>query len=286
VQQDPKAWFGPGLARFYYPVERLCNDVLYIKGHSFSTSSLTGLHYASGEPNGVRGARAAETRADLRALFAQRSGSVVAMPKAALAAFGEIPGHVVGHFGALRGSNIAKDCETSITVGRNLPKPRDLENLARAFAVALDRPFDPLPTPANPLDIRFPKRSEGLWMRDGKGHGVEVDYHPDPTAQAVLRQIRDADATQTIDRVRAHFAPKRFTVAGACVPDVTFDRVADWQDVKKGGSKLHRAVGENRVLPLSPAELFRVFPTIWGSPETVKRDAQYQEIRAFQTLLF
>jgi hypothetical protein len=286
VQQDPKAWFGPGLARFYYPVERLCNDALYIKGHSFSTSSLTGLHYASGEPDGVRGARAAETRADLRALFAQRSGSVVAMPKAALAAFGEIPGHVVGHFGALRGSNIAKDCETSITVGRNLPKPRDLENLARAFAVALDRPFDPLPTPANPLDIRFPKRSEGLWMRDGKGHGVEVDYHPDPTAQAVLRQIRDADATQTIDRVRAHFAPKRFTVAGACVPDVTFDRVADWQDVKKGGSKLHRAVGENRVLPLSPAELFRVFPTIWGSPETVKRDAQYQEIRAFQTLLF
>jgi hypothetical protein len=118
-------------------------------------------------------------------------------------------------------------------------------------------------------------------MRDGKGHGVEVDYHPDPTAQAVLRQIRDADATQTIDRVRAHFAPKRFIVAGACVPDVTFDRVADWQDVKKGGSKLHRAVGENRVLPLSPAELFRVFPTIWGSPETVKKDAQYQEIRAF-----
>ena len=218
-----KAWFGPDLERFHYPVERLTKDVVFVDGRNFSTTSLTGLHYLTGEPWNAE--RAAQTRDRWKVIFCQYPGCFIAMPKSVCEAFGDLPGHNVAHFGAVRGRNMAADCETGIVVGRNLPKPRELERLARAFAVALNRPFEALRTPNKPEDIRLPRRVEGLRMRVGPAHGIEVEYHPDPTAQAILRQIRDAEAAQAIDRVRAHFKPKRFIVAGACIPDITFDRM-------------------------------------------------------------
>ncbi|MFQ3251745.1 MAG: hypothetical protein ACI9U6_000019 [Loktanella salsilacus] len=274
-----QAWFGPDLEQFHYPVERLTIEAIFVEGHSFSTTSLTGRHYLTGEP--WNAGRAAETRDRWSGIFSQFPGSFIAMPKAAIEAFGDLPGHKVGYFGAVRGRNLAADCQTGIVIGRNLPKPRDLERLARAFAVALDRPFLALPNSDEAKDIRFPTRVEGIRMRIGNAHGIVVAYHPDPTAQALLRQIRDAEASQAIDRVRAHFTPKRFIIAGACIPDMTFDRVVEWQEFHQGGSKVSRTVSQSHVLPLSPAELLLMFPKIWGSESTITRDEQYQEIRAF-----
>ena len=41
-------------------------------------------------------------------------------------------------------------------------------------------------------------------MRDPAAVSVEtVEVHPDPLAQAILEQVREAECVQTLDRVRA-----------------------------------------------------------------------------------
>jgi peptidoglycan hydrolase-like protein with peptidoglycan-binding domain len=272
------AWFGP-LQHFEYRVERLCIEAVLVTGHGFSTVSITGRNPKTDAL--VNPERAADTRARLHKTFARYPGAFVSMAKPALEAMGQLPNHITAHFGALRGRNMAQDCETGIVVGRNLPPPRELERLARAFAVALDRPFTPLPEPAPGERLFYPKREEAVRMRDGTGHGIEIDYHPDPTAQAMLRQIRDAETVQAIDRVRAHFRPKRFIIMGASMPDMTFDRAVRFTDLHKGGTRLER-VAQSGVVPLSIAEMFRVFPRVWGSKDTLKRDKEFQQLRAIE----
>ncbi len=270
-----RAWFGKDIERHHFPVERL-GEAVFISGHNFSTSSLTGYNPATGLP--WYPDRAEALRERLHRVFARHPGSFIAMPKRVFTKFGPLPGHKTAHFGALRGRNLAEGCSTGLVVGRNLPPVQGLERLARAFAVALDRPFVPLAIEAGHATARYPRRRDGVRLRDGSGHAVDLDYHPDPTAEALLRQIRDAETTQAVDRVRAQFEPKRIFVAGASVPDVTFDRVEEWSDFADGGSALSRAL-ERELLPLSATELVRIHGDLWRNTKAVQRDDQYRAFR-------
>ncbi|WP_370159000.1 hypothetical protein [Limimaricola soesokkakensis] len=275
-----RAWFGPRVQHFHHPVERL-GTATYIDRHKFSTVSLTGVCPITGHPRNAD--RAEDVRDHWRRVFARHPGSYVAMPKQALQAFGNLSGHVVTWFGALRGRNIAEHCKTAIVIGRQQPTVRDIERKARALAVALDRPFATLLNLPGKSYADYPTRREGLRMRDGSVHGIEVAYHPDATAQLVLRQVRDAEATQALDRIRPHFKPKNLIFAGGAIPDVTFDRSTDWRTFKTGGTPLARAL-ERRVLPLAPVELMRAHPDLWSNRKAVQRDAGINDLfEAVQT---
>ncbi|MCP1167136.1 MULTISPECIES: ATP-dependent DNA helicase [Limimaricola] len=269
-----QAWFGPRLQHYHHPIERL-GTATYIGAHKFSTVSLTGVCPVTGHPRNAD--RAEDVRDRWRQVFARYPGCYIAMPKQALQVFGDLPGHVVAWFGALRGRNIAERCKTAIVIGRQQPTIRDIERKARALAVALDRPFAPLSNLPGKSYADYPTRREGLRMRDGNAHGIEVAYHPDPTAQLVLRQVRDAEATQALDRIRPHFETKQLIFAGAAIPDVTFDRSTDWRTFKAGGTPLERAL-ERRVLPLAPIELMRAHPDLWPNRQAVQRDAGINDL--------
>lgn len=274
-----QAWFGSDLKQFHIPVERL-GEAVFVAGHRFSTASLTGRNPITRQPWYPERAEALRER--LCKVFARYPGSFVAMPKPALETFGPLPSHRTAHFGALRGRNLAEGCTTGLVIGRNLPPVEGLERLARAFTVALDRPFRSLSIQPGQARVRYPCRREGLRMRDRAGHAVELDFHPNATAEALLRQIRDAETTQAVDRVRAQFEPKLIIVAGASLPDVTFDQVTELDDFAAGGSALSRAL-ERRVLPLSATELVRVHGDFWRNTKAVQRDETYQMFR--QTVL-
>ncbi|WP_341213798.1 hypothetical protein [uncultured Limimaricola sp.] len=274
-----RAWFGKDLQQHHISVERL-GEAIFVSGHQFSTLCLTGYNPVTKRPWYPEDAEKLRDR--LRQVFARHPGSFIAMSKPALMAFGQLPGHRKAHFGALRGRNLAEDCTTGLVIGRNLPPVQGLERLARAFAVALDRPFTPLAPAPGEATARYRRRRDGLRMRDGSGHAVALDYHPDPTAEALLRQIRDAETTQAVDRVRAQYQPKLIIVAGASMPDVTFDRVEEWSDFADGGSALARTL-DRGVLPLSATELVRVHGDLWRNTKAVQRDKRYQVFR--QTVL-
>ncbi|MGR3592506.1 MAG: hypothetical protein ACU0BO_11080 [Limimaricola soesokkakensis] len=263
-----RALFGADMVRSHHPVERL-GTALFVSGHSFSTASLTGSGWAQGCPS--RPERAEALREHWKRVFSQHPKSFIALPKKAVEAFGPLLGHEVSWFGALRGRNMAEQCDTAIVIGRQQPRARDIERIARAVAVALNRPFNPLPEPQDGSCEDYPVRRVGLRMRDGTVHAIKVAHHPDPTADMVLRQVRDAETTQAADRVRAHFRPKRLILAGASVPDVTFDRIVPWHEFKQGGTRIERTL-ESQVLPLAPVELVRAFPEIWPNRRAVERD--------------
>lgn len=246
-------------------------------GHSFSTTSLTGL-----APGGrLFNAEQAEVlRSRLLGCLAREPGAFLTMPKKALAAMAPLPPDLkVAWFGALRGRNLAQGCEVGFVVGRNLPPVRAVEELAAAFAVALGQPFTPLPLPADPHDHCYPRRVEVLRTADGQGHGITLEFHPDLLGQAILRQLQDAETTQAVDRVRAMFAPKRIIVMGTSIPDVTFARIERWADFHKGSSRVARALA-TRVLLLSESLEADVRPDIWSNRKAAHRDEEFQELKA------
>ena len=263
------AWFGE-LRHHHCPVERLGKATL-VTGNSFATSNITGEN-SKGTP--LSADRAKVLRGKLQEGLAAHPNAAVVAPKKAIPSIKGLEGRTVMHFGNLRGKNDAEAAPEIIVIGRNLPKPSDLERIGRAFAVSLGLGFACLPA-----GTKYPTRDEGVRMKDGAGHRVEVQYHPDPTAQALLRQIRDAEATQAVDRVRAHFTAKQIYVLGNSIPDVTFDRIEPLADWHKGGSKLTRAVARSRVAMRSPAEILRAFPDIWANKDAVKNDMEFQDFR-------
>ncbi|UMA67282.1 toprim domain-containing protein (plasmid) [Roseivivax marinus] len=265
-----RAHFGPDLTHQHFPIERIA-DATFLTGHSFSTSSFTGVRGDTGEPYYPE--RAERLRAKVSSGIATRPDAAVVAAKAALPLIVKDK-RPTGHFNAIRGMNFAASSPQIITLGQVVPKVWALENIARAYAAALGVPFNPLG------EHQMPNRTEAIRMRDGSRHPVEVRYHPDPTAQAVLRQIRDAEVTQAIDRVRGHFTHKHIVYGGAAVPDVTFDRVENFEDWCKGGTALARAAAQAAVVPLAPSEALRAFPAIWKNRDAIKRDEQYQKLRS------
>lgn len=269
------AWFGP-LNETRLRVDRLLEEAVFVegdRGNTFATSAFTGFNPHTGKP--VFADRAEVLRGKVRKIIDSQPGGFVAAPLPVLNALGDMPDHITGHYGALRGRNMAKDCETGIVIGRNLPRVRDVEKIARAFAVAINRPFEKLPEPKQNEPDLWPRRDEGLRMADNTAHPVSVEYHPDETAQAVLRQIRDAEATQAIDRVRAMFTPKRLIFISASLPDVTFTKVAKLDDMAKGGTRLER-IAKRGVITLSRSETLRLFPDVYSSKSVISRDTEYQ----------
>lgn len=173
----------------------------------------------------------------------------------------------VAHFGAVRGRNDWKDCAAVIVVGREQPRPHAVEALARALYAKDPEPFVVL---GDYVDQMRPLR-----LADGKAHYEVVKVHPDPRCQRVLEQLREREIEQAVDRARLihNPAPKSVFLLTNIPCDITIDRVVSWPELRAGGSRLERAFSRTGgVLPLSYAELARVFPDLWRSAKAAEGD--------------
>ena len=114
-------------------------------------------------------------------------------------------------------------------------------------------------------------------MRDGSVKAVQVEVHPDPRVDAILRQVRDAEIAQGVDRVRPMFcaAPRVVFILGKVVADVTVDAVVSWSEFKAMG-RIWRALAAGP-LPLSQAGAVAMHPDIW-TKGSASRDAVLNSI--------
>ena len=154
-----------------------------------------------------------------------------------------------------------------------------VEAIARAFAAADPEPFQSLRTAwleaAGRWDYRRPPlQSRALRTRGGASVSIDVTHHPDPWGERVLRQIRDSELVQGLDRVRPHFKPEPVTIylLASLALDVTVDRVERWIDLKKGGSRTDQAIERASFLPLSDSEATSIFPDLWKARGTAGED--------------
>ncbi|EPX75703.1 hypothetical protein [Salipiger mucosus] len=259
--------FGP-MERASYRVERNTH-VVQVSGRSWSKTSITGNGFTAQKQQ----AEAATLRRELIDFCHSKPGALVIAPKAVIEALrADGLSNPVAHYNALRGRNEWKDCSTAIVIGREEPTEA-VERIGRAFAAADTAPFNSLGRPDGSFG-RWDKAARGLRMRDKSRLSVDVNCHPDPWAEKVLRQVRDCELVQGIDRLRPHFKASPVTVflLAELVLDVTVDRVERWIDLKKGGNRPSRAIEAAGVLPLSDSEAPRLLPGIWRARQTAQED--------------
>ena len=191
---------------------------------------------------------------------------------------GTIEGVDILHFGALRGLDRLKNHDVLIVAGREQPSPADIEGLARALFGDDDTPLS--------LTGGYVEVGRGYRMRDGTRQGCKIQVHPDPRCQAILEQIREREIEQAIDRLRlVHRAsPGRVILMTNIVVDVTVDRLTSWRDLIP--SRWQRTGDALRgCLPLSPSELARLLPEVWGTAEAAKAWLRRHPEKGVQTLI-
>ena len=271
-------FFGP-IRHEHIPVERNAYVVQVMtsqgerkpeKRRRWSRQSMTGKQ-ANGEP--IRAEAAAELRRDLAEFAGRfRSGSLLVAYKDAVELLrGDLPPEVsTAHFAALRGRNEWKDCPVGIVAGRPLLPPADLEAKARALHAA-----DPQPLATIPTGTPYPLEPRRLRMRDGSVKVAHVEYHPDPRCDAILKQIRDAEIAQALDRTRPIFNRRLLFILGEVAVDATVDEVVTWAEVR--ASRIATALDAG-LLPLSSSEATRLFPALWPNRKAAQRDGRLQAL--------
>ncbi len=261
-----QGWFGEMDVQ-HHPVERSPAErgdrVEQVVGRQFHTGGLVNATYT-----GAWAADYAEQNESIVA--ALKPGALFVAPKAALAALGDrIPATVAtAHFGALRGRNDWEGCDEIVLLRADQPAPAAVERIARAFAATDPGPFKSL------VKSQYPTEQRGIRTRSGPAHPVEVAHHPDPWGDRVLRQIRDAEMIQAIDRLRLIFRtrPVSIRVLASVALDLTVDVVSSFAEFAAGGSRVERALRDVKVVPLERLEAARLLPGIWSYPDAAKRD--------------
>lgn len=272
----------------HHPVERSPADrgdrIIQVVGAEFHNAGLIGGRKGRGGEiipyDGTWKADYDAQRRDIRSIIAARPGALVIGSKSVIETLkpGDHGAHAA-HFGAIRGRNDWEKIDQIIIIGREEPSPAAVERTARAFAAHSDASFESL------SGKRYPKAQRGIRTRNRSGHGIKVNFHPNAWADRVLKQIRDAEIVQAVDRIRPIFKdqPIEVVLLSPVAVDLTVDQVISWKDFRQGGTRIERALHQARVVPLSGREAERLLPDIWPAKDTHRRDLEEAGLLA-QTL--
>ncbi len=176
-------------------------------------------------------------------------------------------GEELAHFGAIRGIDSWKDCDTVIVIGRNQPPADAVENYGRALY----------------HDDPQPLLLTGEWIEEERGYrhakekiGVMVQVHPDPRIQEVHEQLREHETLQLVDRARLiHNDQTKTVILLSNLPlDIDVDELLTRDEIINGGNRLERAwaAQTNGVMPLNPAWLAEHHADLWPSVGAAKQD--------------
>lgn len=217
-----------------------------------------------------------ETLALLKDAVRLRAGQgksiFVVCNKPFVGAFENIPGVMVGHFGAVRGMNHWQDCEEVYVIGREQPAPDGIEGMARALFWRDDVPLKVLPD--NAANKTLNQELRGYRLRNKSTQGALAAVHPDKRVQRVLEQVRECESTQAIDRLRLIHGPKvkQVFIVSNLPLDITVDALTTWNDFVP--SRIERAILKGGALPLFSGEASRCYPEFWATPKAAKHDFQ------------
>ncbi len=186
----------------------------------------------------------------------------------------------VAHFGNLRGKDGWKEAAGIVVAGRIEPSPAAIEAMARGIWYASAEPLAFLePEPDGRLCL--PRQAKQIEAKDGEAREVQVSYHPDPRADRVLRQVREAELMQAIARIRpihrSAEIPCQIVVLSNVPLPVQPDRLASWAELVPDRFDMARLAG---FMPDKSGDMADSYPDIFPSATAVRTAATRREQRA------
>lgn len=189
---------------------------------------------------------------------ANPAGAVIA-PKAWIDRWRDhLPPVPVGWYGALRGLNAMEHAEWLVQISWNQPSADGVESLARAI----------YPDGAEKLAGKYASQQVRVEARDGTVAAVTRWVHPDPHAQKILEGIREAEATQALDRLRLlNDGPKKtvFLLCNLPLPDARPDHLVKLGDLLLP-TKLAQVMTRDGIIPCDRALLAKRHPDLFDTP--------------------
>jgi hypothetical protein len=193
-------------------------------------------------------------------------------------------GATLAHFNSLRGVNRYSDYQNIVIVGREQPSTTGLEQLARALWWDAEEPLKLLEDKSGSKP--FEPVSGTYWVQDGT-ESAKTHAHPDQRADALLRQIREAESVQAIDRLRLLRPSKsgldrRIFILSSLPLDLRLDYLWSWDSLKESQRIVRACDG---IVPLN-AEHLRKADTSLNSKRTAEnRVAEFKAARSLIDIL-
>ncbi len=255
--------FGQNLTHHYYPVERNA-QVTQVLGCNFAKRRLCKQQFKKQALTDKQINENNALREHVNQVIARRPSAAVFASKAIVESLEIDDPTRFGHFGKLRGQNRWENREEVVVVGREQPPLAGVEEKARAYASAAGSTFTSSDFVQIPRAIRT----------TGDPTVLKVSAHVDPWGDRILRQIREAEVEQAIDRIRLTYneEPKQVFLLSPVVINATVEKVVEWREFKKGGSRIERAIETYGLLFLSPRDCARYMSEIWTNPQTASID--------------
>ncbi len=174
----------------------------------------------------------------------------------------------VEHYNAVAGIDRHKDVRLQILIGRTQPGPEVCE--AQAATVSGEMP-DIIESNDGEFSW-FGREPVGINLRNGRQRMVQVDRHPDPLCEAHRYQITECEQIQAFGRARPlnrdGRSPLTIVLLFDNVLPTVVDKVVKWN----APSRFIATAYSDGMMLLSPVDIRRIWPTIWGSLITARRD--------------
>jgi putative DNA primase/helicase len=184
--------------------------------------------------------------------------------------FAGIDGLETAHFGAIEGIDRWRDVDVLITIGRPLPRPDDIQDMAAAVT-------------GKPVIAGAPVEQECTILSGGlSGHILKRRIYTEPEAELVRQAVTEAAIEQAVGRVRgvnrtAANAVELFMVLGDTVlPGLPVDEVVTFGEIEPDSIDLMVARG---LVPQLPTDAARLHPDLFPSHEAAKKAYQRDRLR-------
>jgi hypothetical protein len=185
-----------------------------------------------------------------------------------------IPGVDWAHFGIVRGRNKWSDVAALFVHGRPQGSVGQLE--LDTMALFYRDPVEITCVKPNADGDRSYYVTDRMYETDDGCEAmlVKVQVHPDPRCNAVLRQIREAEIIQTLDRGRFMFDRETvcrvFILTSIPLPGVTVNRLVTAAALEP--TLIQVALARGGMVPMSGPQLHVSYPDLFGSPSTARRE--------------
>ena len=181
----------------------------------------------------------------------------------------------LSHYNAIAGLDRFRDVRLLILIGRVVPGPEVVEDLAGALTGSQPKKL--------PHGTWYPAVKRGIRLPDGTGRAVTCDQHPDPVAEMVRFQLCECELVQAMGRGRGvNRTPETpldiDIIADVCLP-IAVNEVLHWS--KEVPNAMVEAAAEGAVL-LSRVDMAAAWPKVWRNDTAAKRTLE--ELRKGSTL--
>jgi putative DNA primase/helicase len=170
---------------------------------------------------------------------------------------------VFTHYNATSGLDRYRGVSCIITIGRPLPRPDVVEDLAKAVYSEF---------PESIVDGWYETGLKVISLRNGKGVEVRSSMHQDPNAQSILNAITETELVQAIGRGRGvnrgEKDPLQIDILTNVALPIVVDEVCRWKDVRP---RIPDQMVLRGVILTSPADAFKAYPDLFPSPDAARK---------------